>query len=271
MSDTGFSVVTYNMHKGFSGDGRRRFVLQDMRAALAASGADIVFLQEAQGEHRGHARRVPDWPEASQFEYIADSLWTHHAYGRNALYDDGHHGNAILSRYPLVAWENIDVSPYPFAASRSLLHGRIEIPPGGASVHLVCVHFGFIALERRSQIRRLCRHVEEHVPHDAPLIVAGDFNDWTGSAERELHATLALVEVHRVLHGRHARTYPARAPLLPMDRIYSRGVEPVAAERLASAPWRTLSDHTPLQAWFRMPQDGRGARSSGRDRENAAK
>ena len=145
------SVLTYNMHKGFSGDGRRTFVLPRMREALAGSAADVVFLQEAQGEHRHHAASVEQWPQASQFEFIADSLWSHHAYGKNALYDHGHHGNAILSRYPLLDWENVDVSPYPFAASRSLLHGRIEIPEAGRCVHLVCIHFGFIAVERRPQ------------------------------------------------------------------------------------------------------------------------
>lgn len=252
MSTTEFSIVTYNMHKGFSGDGRRLFVLRHMRAALAAVGADIVFLQEAQGEHRRHAARVEQWPENSQFEYIADTLWPHYAYGKNAIYDHGHHGNAILSRYPLLAWENIDVSPYPFAASRSLLHGRIQFPETGVNLHLVCIHFGFIGLERRPQIRRLCRHVEEHIPHAEPLILAGDFNDWSARAEREINAELGLFEVFRRLHGRYAKSYPAWAPALPMDRIYCRGVTPVAAECLASEPWQVLSDHTPLQAWFRL-------------------
>ncbi len=252
MGDSDFSVITYNLHKGFSAGGRRRFVLPRMREALAASGADIVFLQEAQGAHSRHATRVRDWPDATQFEFIADTLWTHHAYGRNAIYDEGHHGNAILSKYPLLAWENIDVSPYPFPASRSLLHGRIEIPPGGPTVHLVCIHFGFLPFERRPQIRRLCRHIEEHIPHGQRLIVAGDLNDWSGRAEREFNLALGLVEVHRALHGRYARTYPARAPLLPLDRIYCRGVTPVACAPLTASPWQSLSDHAPLQAWFRL-------------------
>ena len=29
-------------------------------------------------------------------------------------------------------------------------------------------------------------------------------------------------------------------------------VTPVAAECLSAEPWRVLSDHTPLQAWFRL-------------------
>ena len=249
---TSIGIVTYNMHKGFSGDGRRTFVLGRMRAALAAAGADIVFLQEAQGEHHGHARRIHEWPDASQFEYLADTLWPHYAYGKNAVYDNGHHGNAILSRWPLVAWENIVVSPWPFAASRSLLHARIDIPGLDRSLHLMCIHFGFFGVERRPQIRHLCAHIESVVPPDEPLIAAGDFNDWSGSAERDFNRALGLREVFRTLHGRHARTFPAWAPMLPMDRIYSRGLTAVNAERLAGAPWSKLSDHAPLLARFEL-------------------
>ncbi len=246
------SLVTYNMHKGFSGDGRRSFVLGQMRAALAGTGCDLVMLQEAQGEHHGHARRQAAWPSVSQFEYLADTLWPHYAYARNAVYDAGHHGNAILSRWPLLEWENIEVSPWPFAASRSLLHARIEVPPGGPTVHLVCVHFGFVGMERRPQIRRLCEHVEAHVPHAEPLIIAGDFNDWDASAERSFNRALELREAFLHLHGRLARSYPAWAPMLPMDRVYCRGLVPLQAERLSGPPWHRLSDHTPLLARFRL-------------------
>lgn len=252
MNQQTFSIITYNMHKGFSGDGRRLFVLPRMREALAAAGADIVFLQEAQGEHRRRAQRLQEWPDSSQFEFIADALWPHHAYGKNAIYEHGHHGNAILSKYPLLDWENIDVSPYPFAASRSLLHGRVELPNARTKLHLVCIHFGFLDLERRPQIRRMCRHIEEHIPHAEPLIIAGDFNDWSATAERHFNSELGLFEVFRSLHGRYAKTFPAWAPALPLDRIYYRGLTPIAAERLSDTPWSLLSDHAPLQARFQL-------------------
>jgi endonuclease/exonuclease/phosphatase family metal-dependent hydrolase len=227
-------------------------VLHRMREALSQTRADVVFLQEAQGQHDSHARRVHEWPEDTQFEFLADTVWPHHAYGRNAIYDQGHHGNAILSRYPFVEWENIDVSPYPFAASRSLLHGIIELPHSRVPLHLVCVHFGFVGPERKAQIRRLCERIEEHVPHNEPLVVAGDFNDWSGRAERDFNDELELADVFRTLHGRPARTWPAVAPVLPMDRVYYRGAVPLSAEGLGRAPWRTLSDHSPLQARFRL-------------------
>ena len=246
------SVLTYNMHKGFSGDGRRTFVLPRMREALASSAADVVFLQEAQGEHQRHAERVIEWPGASQFEFIADNVWNHAVYGQNARYDHGHHGNAILSKYPLFDSQNIDVSPYPFAASRSLLHACIEMPRSTTRVHLVCIHVGFIGIDRRPQIHRLCEHIEARIPHHEALIVAGDFNDWWGRAEREFNSALGLREVFHELHGRRARSFPSWAPLFPMDRIYCRGMEPRVATRLGGAPWRTLSDHAPLLAWFTL-------------------
>jgi endonuclease/exonuclease/phosphatase family metal-dependent hydrolase len=49
-------VATYNIHKGFSLF-NRRVVLHDLREQLRALNADIVFLQEVQGEHTHHALR----------------------------------------------------------------------------------------------------------------------------------------------------------------------------------------------------------------------
>ena len=249
MSD--FSLVTFNMHKGFSGDWKKSLVLDRMRKELKTVDADIVFLQETVGEHKAHSEIHEDWPDNSQFEFIADSLWPNFAYGKNAHYDNGHHGNAILCKYPLKKWENIDVSPYPFAASRSLLHAVIELPRA-ANVHLVCVHLGFIGFERRNQIRTLCEHIEEKIPHAEPLIIAGDFNDWRGKANQVFDQQLGLQEAHQQIHGSYARSYPSKAPMLRLDRIYYRGLQLKDAERLAGPGWINLSDHLPISARFAL-------------------
>ena len=104
-------VLTYNIHKGF--DRRNReFVLHEIREHLHLADVDIVFLQEIQGRHYHHENRVSGWPGVSQFEFLADSLWPHYAYGKNAIYDKGHHGNAILSKHPFVSWENVNLSRF---------------------------------------------------------------------------------------------------------------------------------------------------------------
>ena len=250
MKEKGLRVLTYNIHKGFN-VGNRRFVLHQIREALIAADADLLFLQEMQGEHLRHEKKILDWPVLSQLEFLADNTWPFHAYGKNAIYNAGHHGNAILSKFPFEHWENINVSPFPWA-SRSMLHGVIRLPQSDQDVHIVCIHFGLTGKERRLQISKLCDRIDSHVPHDAPLIIAGDFNDWMGQAERFFHDHLGLQEVFRKTHGRYARSFPSWLPFLPMDRIYYRGLIPVSCEPLTHAPWHMLSDHAPLIATFTL-------------------
>ena len=243
-----FKVLTYNIHKGFSA-GNRRFVLHRIRDALLEVNSDLIFLQELLGEHIVHEQRVLDWPVMPQFEFLADSVWSHQAYGKNAIYDAGHHGNAILSKFPLESWQNINLSTFK-KASRSLLHGLVRLPDSNIGIHVICIHFCLLAFERRRQLRVLREFIDTQIPKDAPIVVAGDFNDWTQRAERHLCSELGLQEVFQTLEGRHARTFPAHFPMLPMDRIYYRGLQPVSCQRLIDHPWQSLSDHAPLSASF---------------------
>ncbi|WP_297808617.1 endonuclease/exonuclease/phosphatase family protein [uncultured Methylophaga sp.] len=241
-------ILTYNLHKGFN-TSRRQFTLHPMRDALMETNADIMLLQEIQGEHSEHGLTQHQWPDEPHFEFLAQDVWPHYAYAKNAVYSVGHHGNAILSKYPLVSWENINVSPFTWA-SRSLLHGEIRLPWRNDTLHIICIHLGLIGIERRRQFVTLCERIDEHVPHDAPLIVAGDFNDWAGQAEKRLSQHLELKEAYRTLHNRYARTWPSWMPVLKMDRIYYRGMEPVLCERPPHSSWNRLSDHAPLVAHF---------------------
>ena len=250
MSNTSIKVLTYNIHKGFS-IGNLRFILHDIKESLRNIDADVVFLQEIQGERTITKNRFDDWPNNSQFEFLADQVWHHHAYGKNAIYKSGHHGNAILSKYPFIEWENIDVSIMK-SASRSLLHGTIRITNSKIKIHIICVHLGLFERERERQFATLSNRISSHVPPDEPLIIAGDFNDWRGRAEQHLHDDLGVSESFKQCHGNYARSYPAWMPMLSMDRIYYRGLEIVECHRLHGQPWRRLSDHTPLLAEFRV-------------------
>lgn len=49
MSSTSLKVLTYNIHKGFSAT-NLRFILHEIKSSLRHINADIVFLQEVQGE-----------------------------------------------------------------------------------------------------------------------------------------------------------------------------------------------------------------------------
>jgi endonuclease/exonuclease/phosphatase family metal-dependent hydrolase len=238
-------VATYNIHKGFS-QFNRRMMVHELRDRLRSVNADIIFLQEVQGEHERHARRFHHWPDRPQYEFLADQVWPEFAYGRNAVYDHGHHGNAILSRFPIVSWENLDVSAHQFE-SRGLLHCVVEIPEAGR-VHCLCVHLALNERGRGQQLRTIVRRVLDAVPEHEPLIVAGDFNDWRNRAGRRLAGELGLAEVFRDDRGRPARSFPAGFPIFRLDRIYVRGFSIHHAEVHHGHPWSRISDHAMLTA-----------------------
>ncbi len=250
MADNNFKVLTYNIHKGFNAS-NQRFVLHKIKSLLHEVDADLVFLQEIQGEHHIKSQQFTDWPDESQFEFLADQLWPHQAYGKNAIYDSGHHGNAILSKFPFVRWENIDVS-YMKTASRSLLHGVVQPENADNALHVICVHLGLFEIERRRQLEKLVRRIEQTVRGNEPLIIAGDFNDWNRRSSQYLAEHLQVSEVFKSSSGRYARTFPSWMPLLTVDRIYARGLDFHNQRCLREKPWRNLSDHLPLLAEFQL-------------------
>ena len=240
-------ILSFNMHKGFSA-GNLRFMLHEMKEAIERHGADLVFLQEVQGHHRGHRGRVKRWPSLSQFEFLADRMWPHTAYGKNAIYDEGHHGNAILSRHPFEQWENIDISSSSLER-RGILHGtvRMRASNGEAPLHVLCVHLSLMESDRRNQLRLLGQRIRETIPAHEPLILAGDFNDWRQTATPILRKEAGLEEAFLSLHGSHARSFPAFMPLLKLDRVYTRGCQIHGARTLREEPWESLSDHLGLE------------------------
>ncbi|VCU72162.1 hypothetical protein PIGHUM_04258 [Pigmentiphaga humi] len=241
-----FRVLTVNVHKGFNFF-NRRFILHDLREAVRKVSADMVFLQEVLGAHARHALRFANWPESPQYEFLADTIWSDFAYGRNAVYPDGEHGNAVLSKFPIVHYENHDVS-ISGPERRGLLHCVMRVPGTGVQLHAVCVHLGLQERHRKKQLDLLCRLVQQEVPGDAPLVVAGDFNDWRRRAGAVLEGCAGLREVYAHAHGQLARSFPAWCPLLPLDRIYVRGVNAHRPIELGRRPWTSLSDHAPLAA-----------------------
>jgi endonuclease/exonuclease/phosphatase family metal-dependent hydrolase len=242
-------VATYNIHKGFSVTPllNRRLTIHELRDKLHTLDADIVFLQEVHGQHDRHARLYHNWPAAPQYEFLADTVWRDFAYGRNSVYDAGHHGNAILSRFPIVSWDNEDVSAHRFER-RGLLHCEIHIPKWNETLHCVCVHLGLRGHERSRQLEKLRQRIERLVPPEAPLIVAGDFNDWRLRATYELAHPLNLHEVFELMRGRLARTFPAMLPMMSLDRIYVRGFQVDAAHVHHGRAWARVSDHAALTA-----------------------
>lgn len=269
MADMKIRVATYNIHKGVSAIRAEPRVLA-LKQAIGMFDADVVFLQEVQGkhdlkaakygaEHLGHRH----WPAAAQHEYFAgESRHLHAAYGMNAVYDHGHHGNALLSAFPIASQVNRDVSDHAYE-QRGILHCVLNTPHG--PVHCYVVHLGLFESGRRRQTQALISAVQETAPNGEPVVIAGDFNDWRNTLSAELRNALGVREAFDEIEGNSAlddilrrlrrkasvtpaRTFPAGMPFFRLDRIYVRGFKVETAEVMHGSLWAKLSDHAPIVA-----------------------
>lgn len=236
-----FRAVTYNIHKCVGGLDRR---YDPVRTAdvIRHHGADVVLLQEV-------AQGAPKFGNERQVERLGDLLeMRHRAYFTNVkkFGNGGEYGNAILSRFPLTAVENIDVT-IPPKKRRCVLHARLRIKTGpgkSRSLHVFNLHLGLSGIERRLQLQKfLASHPFAGLHARTPVLIAGDFNDVWGNLGRLLapHGFRSVAKPHR--------SFPAIRPLRALDSLYVRGdlnLNGLQPSRLKLA--RVASDHLPLVA-----------------------
>lgn len=233
-------VLTYNIHKAIGGLDRR-YRPDRVRDVLQHYAPDIVLLQEvASGTRRSRAD--------AQVDLLGHVLGLNHrAWFPNVnVRGGGHYGNAVLSRFPLMSAENIDLT-IGRRKPRSVLHARLRARVGSRSrtIHVFTLHLGLSGRERRRQLERFLEcHPFERLHRRTPIVVAGDFNDVYGSlGKRHLVPAGFRTAPERI------RTFPAYAPVRALDAVYVRGdlvLHHVRRARLRVA--RIASDHLPLIA-----------------------
>ena len=235
-------VVTYNIHRGKGLDGR----VKPARIAevLGEIDADVIALQEVVcGTEAGG--------EADQGRFVAEALGFNYQLGENRKLNGAAYGNVALSRFPLRAVTNHDLSIEGYER-RGALHTDVALTDAEV-LHVFNIHLGTAFLERRHQARRLSElktgllHNEEL---KGPKIVLGDFNEWTqGLATQMLGSHLKSVDIRKYL-GR-SKTYPAFMPVMHLDHIYYDGPLELLGLRLHRTRKAIMaSDHLPLVAEF---------------------
>lgn len=263
-------IATYNIHKGVSAL-RGLPQVHALKQAIHSLGVDIIFLQEVQGRHDHHAAQYgahehggKHWPEQAQHEFLAGD--THlSAYGMNAVYLHGHHGNALLSNLPIIEVNNHNVSAHTFE-QRGILHCTLNC--SDQVVHCYVVHFGLFASGRNLQTQALIDMVKNTAGPQEPVIIAGDFNDWRNRLGAPLREQLSVIEVFDERRSGPrlgakarqqaspspvpARTFPAILPWLRLDRIYVRGFNVESAQVMHGSQWAKLSDHAPIVASLQL-------------------
>lgn len=248
LSSSHLRVATYNIHKGVRGMGpAKRLEIHNLGLAIEALDADIVCLQEVRRFNHAEAQRfsrthfgVLSWPKEPQAEYLAPEGYEV-AYRTNAVTKQGEHGNALLARWPIGQIGHHDVSDHRFE-QRGLLH--VPVHWRGIEVHVVVVHLGLMHASRVRQAERLAQMVSQEIPPHAPVVVAGDFNDWNEKLD-DILESVGLLRSRREDEARVA-TFPSMVPVLALDRVYTRGLRCQSMMVPRGQTWSRLSDHLPL-------------------------
>lgn len=205
-------VASYNIHKGRSALGARES-LSALRLGLYGLRPDLLFLQEVQG--RNERESILD----AQHESLGAALGMDVCYGCNVIHAQTDHGNALLSRHPILSFENQDISDHRME-QRGLLHATILVDE--TPVHCIVVHLGLFAGGRSRQIQALLDRIKMLVPAQEPLLIAGDFNDWTNRLAPLFVKQLGLYEVFAVSpQGLSARQMPLRRSVGQLGRRLS--------------------------------------------------
>ena len=222
-------VMTWNIHGGLGPDGRHD--LDRMLELVRSADPDVLALQEVDSR-RAAGREHPI--------AMLKRILGHHGVAAAAITTpDGDYGQVLLSRWPMTDSEVHDIS-VPGREPRRAITAVINSPAG--QLFVLAAHLGLKFVERHRQCRQMAGLVD---CSSLTTVVLGDFNDWMwpGSVQNVLA---------RKLPGRtHHRTFPARFPLLKLDRIYCRPASALISSRVDTAA-RTISDHLPIVAEIRL-------------------
>jgi endonuclease/exonuclease/phosphatase family metal-dependent hydrolase len=233
-------IVTYNIHKARGIDGRTS--VKRIAKVLGDLNADIIALQEVFA--------VCDSFEG-QVETLASELDLQPAFGCTRHHRGRPYGNAILSRWPIVESQDVDIS-WNRREKRGCIRADLKTPRG--TLHVFNIHMGTSFFERRHQVRNLLSSKKLDENLSGPRVLVGDFNEWIkGLTTRMLSEKFESLNLE--LHIRKRRSYPGLLPLLHLDHIYfERPLHIEKAELIRTRLSKIASDHLPLVATFSWGQ-----------------
>ena len=220
------TIVSYNVHRAIGGD--RRCDPRRILGVLREIDADIVALQEVEAGDTG----------AEMLAWLAKQKGFHFVAGTTLIRHDGHYGNGLLSRLPIRSSTLCDLS-WRGREPRGAIAADIDC--NGRGIRVVATHLGLRPAERRDQVQQLLQLFSEHTRERSVLI--GDLNEWFlwGRPLRRLQ--------RHFKHTPALATFPARMPILALDRIWTHPRSLLRRLQVHKTPLaRAASDHLPLVA-----------------------
>jgi endonuclease/exonuclease/phosphatase family metal-dependent hydrolase len=203
-------------------------------SVLEEMDADIIALQEVQED---------------QIACLSRALRLPCVFGAARKLGHLDYGNAIFSRFPVTSTKNHDLT-VTGREPRACLEAELQVPDRGP-MHAFAVHLGTSWSERRRQAEQLLSETLLGRPAaSAPLLLLGDFNEWTaGTTTKSLSRQMQSANIRA--HLGRARTYPGLLPFLHLDHIYhDRALRLTGMRFLRTRLSLIASDHLPLIAEF---------------------
>jgi endonuclease/exonuclease/phosphatase family metal-dependent hydrolase len=234
-------VVTWNIHGCVGADGR--YAPRRIRDVLLSLKPDLVGLQEVDW-------RKPDIADRDQFDYLAHELGMQGIEGPNLEDHLGHYGNGLLTRLPVTRVARVELA-HPEREPRGLIDASVLL--GDQSLRVLVTHLGLSRRERRSQFGRIREHLASAADarEEDGVVLMGDLNEWIPRPIARPHGLDA-----RFASELAPRTFPARFPLLRLDRVlYADGLHAEIVRRPLRSPF--ASDHHPVCFDLAFPDPAR--------------
>ncbi|HET8541967.1 MAG TPA: endonuclease/exonuclease/phosphatase family protein [Anaeromyxobacter sp.] len=239
--------MSWNLHGLRGTDGRRD--PERVARVIEDVGPDVAGLQEVGLPRESGA---PDDPA----QLLAGLTGLHGAFGPTMSHRLGFaYGNAVLSRAPILAVRNYDLS---VAGREPRGCVRVDVELSGSRVHFFVAHLGLHWRERRRQAAQL---LSADILRDAalayPLVLVGDFNSVSNRSAVPRWLRRQLVDAAIVARN-EAPTFPSRFPLLRLDHCYvGAAIDVRSVEVIRTREVRRASDHLPLVAELEVRRDAR--------------
>ena len=234
---TDLLVASYNIHKAVGRD--RRFDPERIVDVIDEIGADVIALQEAD-QRFGERAGLLDLEALNR----RTGLIAAPVQGRG----HGWHGNVVLFRPGIVTATREIV--LPGVEPRGALIVDLSLPRG--DVRIIGAHLGLLRHSRSRQIETLIGAAK---PTDGrPVFLMGDVNEWRVGRRSALQG---LAPKFGPLQAA-IPSFPARFPLLALDRIVAYPADLVASVELHDSPLaRIASDHLPIKAQVHLLSEDR--------------
>lgn len=225
-------VASYNIHRAIGKDGR--YEPSRILRVLSEMNADIVALQEIDLKEPGGHQLLP---------WLAARTGLRAIPGPVRSRGPCQYGNALLTRFPVAGVRQWDLSVGLHEPRGAL---DVDLRLRGQTMHVVTTHLGLWPRERPVQVERLLKLFASN--RQDLTIFMGDLNEWNvrGKTLRGLSRLFGA--------SSSPATFPARCPILPLDRILIAPAQALLSVAVHDTPLSRLSsDHLPITADIRFP------------------